>query len=156
REDKDQKRTDYQSRVQPPSQSDVEHRRHADQLQGKRRHRVNECRNKRRHHACAAAEPYSEQVSQRKQLLPPQRFRKQDHKQQAEEIRNKRKLEIARETDREPEPHPPDEHSRTRIRADDGPRYLPESRAPGTDHIILKRLDLEIIIRRDTEHRAEV
>src|SRR5699024_8232620 len=103
-----------------------------------------------------AAEPRREQISQRKQLLPPQRFRKQDHQQQAEEIRNKRKLEIARETDREPEPHPPDEHSRTRIRADDGPRYLPESRAPGTDHVILISLDLEIVIRSDTKHRAKI
>src|SRR5699024_8655853 len=156
RERQDQQRTYDETGIEAPAQSDVEHGRHADQLQRKRRHGVYKCRNQRWHHPRPAAEPCREQISQRKQLLSPQRFRKQYHQQQAEEIRHKRKLEIAREPDRKTEPHPADEHSRTRIRADDCSRDLPESRAPGTDHIVLISLDLEIIIRRDTEHRAEV
>src|SRR5699024_1607526 len=101
-------------------------------------------------------ESYCEQVSQCKELLPPQRFRKQYHQQQAEEIRHERKLEIAREADRKTEPHPADEHSRARIRTDDRPRDLPEPRTPGTDHIIFISLDLEIVVRRHTKHCTEI
>src|SRR5699024_11807125 len=102
------------------------------------------------------AEPYSEQVSECEQLLPSEWFGEQNHQQQAEEIRHKCEFKIARESDREPQPHPADEHSRTRIRADDHPSDYPETRATGTNHIILISLDLKIVIRRDTKHRTKI